>query len=57
MLHENETGEDWTIIEYRNHLLVIKRNSDGLLRTILADTTEYAPIKTYAASQAYYAEV
>jgi hypothetical protein len=43
MLRELETGDVWEIIEARAHLIVIKRERDGLLRTILDDTPAYAP--------------
>jgi hypothetical protein len=40
MLRERETGDFWEVIEHRNHLLVIKRANDGLLRTIVAELAE-----------------
>jgi hypothetical protein len=43
MLTEVETGDAWEVIEYRAHLIVIKRYSDGLLRTVLADDAAYVP--------------
>lgn len=41
MLTERETGDLWDVIEQRKHLAVIKRQSDGLLRTVLADSSDY----------------
>lgn len=41
MLTERETGDLWDVIEHRKHLAVIKRQSDGLLRTILVGSSDY----------------
>lgn len=41
MLREIETGDLWQVIEWRKHLLVVKRNNDGLLRIILNDNPAY----------------